>query len=77
MRKLAGITDKLIYVLHHTYATENDQETKFLGIYSSQNKVNEAIEKYFTFPGFNKYSKECFIVGTCNIDENSNWLQGF
>jgi hypothetical protein len=66
-----------LYLLHHTYDTEYDQETKFLGVYSSEKKIKEAIEIYYKLPGFNKYSKECFIVGICNIDENSNWLHGF
>ena len=66
-----------IYVLHHTYDTELNQETRFLGLYSNEEKVKEAIETFYKLPGFNQYPKECFIVGTCNINENANWLQGF
>ena len=66
-----------IYVLHHTYDTECDQETKFIGVYSSEEKINEAIELYHKLPGFNEFPKDCFINGKCNIDENINWLQGF
>ena len=43
-----------IYLLHHTYYTEYDQETKFLGVYSSEEKIKEAIEIYYELPGFNK-----------------------
>ncbi len=71
-------TDK-VYVLQHSYDYgENDEftETKFIGVYSSENSARQAIERLYKMQGFNEYSKDCFYIDAYIIDED-NWTEGF
>ena len=73
---MGKLTMKL-FILHHTYCDDFEEETKFLGVYSSETKTKEAIKKYISLPGFNRYPYECFIIGDCILNENANWENGF
>lgn len=72
--------DKNIYLLYHLYEFGEDnenEESKILGIYSSEEKVYEAIERYYKLDGFNKYPKTCFMVDEYNVDVDTGWKEGF
>lgn len=72
--------DNKMYLLYHQYEYgenhEND-EYKILGIYSSEQKALEAMERYYKLEGFKKYPKECFGVDEYNVDEDADWKEGF
>ena len=70
-----------VYVLFHEYefGKEDDirDETKILGIYSSEEKAREAIEFYYKLPGFCDYPKECFEYEDYTVGECIGWREGF
>lgn len=73
-------SDNHMYLLYHFYEYgENNEmeEYKILGIYSSENKAKEAIERYYNLEGFKKYPKECFEIEEYIIDVDAGWNEGF
>ena len=48
-----------------------------LGVYSSVEKAEEAIERYHKLSGFIDYPKDCFYITECNVDHDSDWIEGF
>jgi hypothetical protein len=71
---------QIVYELvHFRECGENSDsdEIKNLGIYSTEQQAEEAIERYFLLPGFNKYPRSCFIIGECELDKDKAWTDGF
>lgn len=65
-----------VYVLQHSYALQNGSgETKMLGVFSSAEKAEEAIEMYKTLPGFCERPKD-FHLDKYLVDERC-WTEGF
>ena len=61
-----------VYVLQHVYFYGEDKEhveAKMLGVYSSEENVKLAIERYYQLEGFNEYSKECFVSDIFHIGD--------
>ena len=74
--------DKMIlYRLSHIHEYgedgNEDVEIKMLGIYSTLENATKASERYYLLPGFNCYSKECFMIDEYVVDEDSEWKEGF
>ena len=66
-----------LYQLHHEYELdEGDREMKSLGIYSSQEKAIEAIERYRTLEGF-RNRPDGFVISELIVDRDSGWTEGF
>lgn len=68
-----------VYVLQHIYEYGEDNEymeDKMLGVYSSEEKASEAIERYMLLEGFRDYPRECFYISKYSIDTDS-WIGGF
>jgi hypothetical protein len=62
---------KLLYKLVHYYEYGKNgefDELKSLGIYSSRQKAEEAIQRYIRLPGFCNYPIECFLIGESTVD---------
>lgn len=71
---------RTIYILYHLYeyGENNEHEDfKMLGVYSTEKKALEAMERYFKLDGFNQYSKDCFDVEEFKVDIDTNWKDGF
>lgn len=73
---------KYIFILKHIYEFYDSNgykqfEDKFLGIYSSEKKAKDAIERYFVLSGFNQYPKDCFVVEKWEVDKDTTWKEGF
>lgn len=71
-----------VFMLKHIYKFTDSKgyeqfEDKFLGIYSCERKVNEAIERYFVLSGFNQHPRECFVIERWEIDQDTSWKEGF
>ncbi|EFB74874.1 DUF7336 domain-containing protein [Subdoligranulum variabile] len=65
-----------VYVLQHSYALQNGcDETKLLGVFSSEDKAQQAIEMYRTLPGFCEHSQD-FHLDKYLLDERY-WTEGF
>lgn len=65
-----------VYVLQHSYALQNGcDETKMLGVFSSAEKAQEAIEIYKTLPGFCEHPQD-FHLDKYLVDERC-WAEGY
>lgn len=65
-----------VYILQHSYEIGEFEETKIIGIYTSEETAMAVKEKYKILPGFNKYTDECFYIDKYELDKN-NWEEGF
>lgn len=73
-------TNETVYVLTHVYEYgENNEfdEIKELGIYSTRQKAEEAIERYCVLEGFNRYPRSCFQICEQRVDVDYEWTEGF
>jgi hypothetical protein len=67
----------IVFVLEHSYesAYTGEQKTKLIGVYSSREKADKAIEKLIKQPGFRD------LLDYFNIDEyvidQDHWDEGF
>jgi hypothetical protein len=67
---------KVVYLLQHVAREgQDDEDTKTIGVYSSESKAKEIIEKYKLLPGFRLY-KDSFYLGELDVDKN-HWEDGF
>ncbi len=60
------------------YGKNNEhEEIKTLGIYSSKQEANKAIERYYKLAGFKLFPKECFCINEYRVNIDTNWNEGF
>ncbi len=70
---------KRVFILQHCYEYgENNEftETKFIGVYSSQEQAVCAINRLKNKKGFKDYPLECFYVDEYMLDKDQ-WSEGF
>jgi hypothetical protein len=65
-----------VYIVEHVYEKDEIEEIKFIGIFSDEKKVKEAVDFLFTRQGFNQFSKECFEINKVKIND-FEWKDGF
>jgi len=70
-----------VYLLQHSFEYEicedvKTDETKIIGIYSSEEKAEEVKEQFKTIKGFSRFSEECFFIDEYQLDQN-HWVEGF
>ena len=66
---------KDVYVLQHSYELEDCEETKLIGVYSSEKAAKKAITRLQTQSGFCDYPNN-FSIDRYQIDQD-NWEEGF
>jgi homoserine kinase type II len=64
-----------VYLVQHSRETEGDEDTKIIGIYSSEIAAQSAVERLKLKPGFSSYP-EGFHVDRYRIDKD-HWPDGF
>ena len=64
-----------VFLLQHSYEIDEIDETKVIGIYTSREKAEIAVEKYKNLPGFNDYPNS-FIIDHYELDKG-HWEEGF
>ena len=67
---------KIVYLLEHSYNKGECKEIKLLGVYSSLNKIKEAMRFYKEKAGFIDYPDNFNIV-SYTVNVNANWKEGF
>ena len=72
-----SIEKKSVYSLIHVYERDDEDEIKELGIYSTYQKAQEAMYRYFKLQGFNNYPIDCFQIKESIVDEDAAWTEGF
>jgi len=66
-----------IYPLRHVYELDDGEiEAKGLGIYSSREKAQEAIERYRILEGF-KNRPDGFVIYETILDRDEAWIEGY
>ena len=69
-----------VYVLSHVYEYGEDNEfdeVKELGIYSTKEKAEQAVDRYYALNGFNRYPRSCFQIDEQELDVDAFWTEGF
>ncbi len=75
-----------IYILQHSYRYEQGnkygvragyEEAKLLGVYSTRELAEAAIERYFLYEGFDRYPKSNFTIDRYEVGKDSEWINGF
>lgn len=68
---------KSVFILQHSHALSDigEEETKFIGVYSSKDKAHEAIERLSKQPGFRDLP-DYFCIDEYEIDLD-HWCEGF
>ena len=67
---------EFVYTLDHVYEVDDTEEVKFIGIFSSRKKAQEAISQLRDKPGFRNHPKKAFQINKCKIDR-IGWSEGF
>lgn len=70
-----------VYLLQHSYKYEicegvKTDETKIIGIYSTEEKAQEAKEQFKIKKGFDRFPEDCFYIDEYKLDQD-NWTDGF
>jgi hypothetical protein len=65
-----------IYILYHIYDDDGIEETKFIGVFSSETNVQQVISELKEQPGFNLYPEDCFFIDESFLD-HYEWKEGF
>ena len=69
-----------VFLLWHTHDLNDDfgthEETKLIGVFSSEKKASEAIEQLKCKEGFRDFPVSCFEISRMKIDQ-TNWADGF
>ena len=68
---------KKVFILQHSYELPDtgEKETRFIGVYSSKEKAEKAIERLSKQPGFKEFPDH-FYIDEYGIDQD-NWSEGF
>jgi len=64
-----------VFLVQHAYYLEEEEEIKIIGIYSTQDKAEEAIAKLRSQPGFQDTPKD-FYIDTYTMDQD-HWSEGY
>jgi hypothetical protein len=63
-----------VFLLYHINEL-NDEDSKLIGVYSSQENAEKARQKTMALPGFIN-SPNSFLIDKCKLDED-HWQEGF
>lgn len=64
-----------VFVLEHSYESEGCDEAKLIGVFSSEERAREAIDRLLGKPGFIDHP-DGFTIDAYEID-HSSWESGF
>lgn len=66
---------KKVFVVQHEYERNGFPEVKFIGVFSSKEMAEAAVDKLVLQPGFSS-TPDGFCVEECEIDR-VDWAEGF
>lgn len=64
-----------VFILHHSYELEDVEEIKLIGVYTSKDLAELAIERLKTKPGFCNRPED-FSISEYTLNQDS-WIEGF
>ncbi len=65
-----------IFFVEHIYEKDNDEEIKFIGVFSSRKNAKDAINKLILLPGFKDFPIDCFQITEGKLNRYG-WKEGF
>lgn len=65
-----------LYIVEHIYEKDGEEEIKFIGVFSSLKRANDAISKLIEQPGFKDYPASCFQISKDKLN-TYEWSEGF
>ncbi len=65
-----------VFIVEHIYEKNEEEEIKFIGIFSSVELAKEAARFLFDKPGFRDHPFECFKIDKIKLD-TFEWKEGF
>lgn len=74
-----ALTRKVYYLVHrYRYGKNNEHvEGKRIGMYSTRELAEEAIDRYLPLLGFRDHPRECFQISEFVVDRDTAWTEGF
>ncbi len=70
------MVDPYVFVIQHVHEMEDEQEdVKFIGVYSTEESAKTAIARLSTQPGFRETANG-FYIDRYKLDED-HWTEGF
>ena len=67
---------RFVYIVQHVHKiTEDNEDIKFVGVYSTQRTAREAVSRLRRAEGFRDHPRG-FYVGKYEIDKD-HWIEGF
>lgn len=75
VKPTGGTTMTSVWLLWHTYDLDGQEESKLIGVYSTEQLANEAQERAVLLPGFRDHS-QAFVTDQYVIDDDQ-WTEGF
>jgi hypothetical protein len=65
-----------VFVLQHVHAGEDgNEDVKFIGVYSSREKAQEAVARLGQLPGFSD-APDGFHIDEYRVDQD-HWVEGY
>ena len=64
-----------IFALHHVHQLRDGEDTKLIGVYSTRQQADDAIDRLSTQPGFRDHT-DGFHVDRYTLNED-HWTEGF
>jgi hypothetical protein len=64
-----------VYILYHIREIDDEEEVKQIGVYSSRERAEEALQRVKPKPGFRDHV-EGFHISEVTVDRDS-WVEGF
>lgn len=65
-----------IFFVEHVYEENDDDEIKFIGVFSSRERAQDAVNKLVLKPGFKNFPSDCFKISEGELDR-IGWVDGF
>jgi len=65
-----------IFKVDHVYELNDIEECKFIGVFSSKKKAEDAVQQLINQPGFKEYPIESFQINKIKVDR-VGWQEGF
>jgi hypothetical protein len=75
-RRYLGAMMEFVYILEHSYENEyGNDETKFIGVYTSEEEAKAAIQRLVLQPGFRERPED-FHIGKIQLNRD-HWDEGY
>ncbi len=70
------------YIVEFVYEVDDDnykciERFAFIGVFSTKEKANTAVDYLMNQPGFRDHPRDCFYISFFDLDKLKEWTTGF